>query len=285
MSFPTYKINNDFDSENLLNKFSQFNEYYAWNKSINPSGATIFNTATRKFSGKNACEITFANSMPVEFNAGNDKMQIVARNTGLHKIRFSFYKDDADADINFTVKCFVAGVNSANVTYTTNLFDTSGFQNGKWNSYFQELYLVENQILDFSFIAQSDTSGAKLYFDGLKLSLNDRSLPLSVPFNEPLINDYEDKIILNLPLMQPGEKITINEGRLVDSTIGDFVKFSIIAPSPLQANFQNLFFSQPYVINDYTDLNTIDNILFVIKNENSVAFQPNPFTIKLLIQK
>lgn len=285
MSFPTYRIINEFDSENLLNKFSQFNDFYSWNKVSNAGGATIFNLFNRKFSGRNSCEITFANSAPIEFNAGNDKMQYVARNTGLHVLRFSLFKNDNDADINFTVKCFIAGVNTAQTTFTTNVFDSSGFQNTRWNSYYQEIYLVEDQILDFSFIVQSDTVGAKLFLDGMKLSLNDRPLPNSVPFNEPLVKDYEDQFDITLPLMQPGEKFLINAGRIFESVKGDFVKLAIIAPNPLQANFQNLFFTQPYVVNDFTDLNTIDNIIFVAKNENATAFQANQFTIKLLIQK
>lgn len=279
------RIANEFDSQNLLNNFSQFNNPYAWNKVTNPSGATIFNTLVRKFSGKSACEIIFGNSAPIEFNSGNNKMQYVARNTGVHSFRISASKDDVNADMNFTVKCFIAGVNTPQTTFNVNLFDTSGFRNNKWNSYYQEIYLVENQILDFSFICQSDTVGAKLYIDGLKLSLNDRTLPSSVPFGAPLQSDYEDDLVLNLPLMQPGETIVINEGRLVDSVIGDFIKMAIIPPSPLQANFQNLRFSLPYIQNDYTDLITIDNVIFTIKNENATAFQPNPFTVKLLIQK
>ena len=278
----TYKINNEFDSVNLLNRFSQFNESYAWNKVTNPSGATIFNTFLRKFSGKNSCEIAFANTTPIEFNSGNDKMRYAATNTGLHTLRFSAFKSDSVSIMDFTIKCFI---NSVATDFTTNLSTATGFINGQWNSYWMEIYLVENQLLDFSFIAQTNTIGQKLFIDGLKLSLRDRFIPNSVPFNEPLITDYLHEFVVTLPLLQPGEKIIIGDGRIPLSIIGDFIQLAVISPSPLQNNFQNLFFTQPYITNDYTDLITINNVLFVIKNENSVAFQANPFTVKLLIQK
>ena len=285
MALPVYQIRNEFDCENLLNNFSQFNEFYPWNKVVNPSGATIFNLFNRKFSGKNSCEITFSNAMPIEFNAGNNKMQYVSTNTGMHTFRFSAFKNDNNADINFTIKLFIAGLNTPNTTFTANLFDSSGFVNGRWNSYWFEVYLIDGQILDFSFIAQSDTAGSKLYIDGLKLSLKDRSIPNSVPFTEPLIKDYFQEFDITLPLLQPGEKFLITAGFILGSEKGDFVKLAIICPSPFQPNFHNLFFSQPYVRNGISDPDYVSNINFVIKNENTVAFQANLFTVRLLIQK
>lgn len=281
----TYKIKNEFDSENLLNSFSQFNDFYAWNKIVNPSGATISNLFNRKFSGKNSCEITFANVNPIEFNAGNDKMKYEATTTGLHTFRFSAFKSDSVSIMDFTVKCFIALENNASTTFTSNLSTTSGFTNGQWNSYWFEVYLVEGQSLDFSFVAQSNVIGSKLNIDGLKLSLKDRFLPNSVPFNEPLVKNYFQEFQITLPLLQPGEKFLITAGSILESVKGDFVKLAVIAPSPFQANFHNLFFTQPYVLNAYTDPVFVSNINFVIKNENSVAFQANLFTVRLLIQK
>jgi hypothetical protein len=70
-------------SENLLNKFSQFNEFYSWNKIVNPTGATILNLFNKKYSGLSSCEILFNNTSPIEFNSGNSNMQFNCETTGL----------------------------------------------------------------------------------------------------------------------------------------------------------------------------------------------------------
>ncbi len=273
------RIQAERGSENLLNKFSQFNDFYSWNKPINPNGAVVLNLFNKKYSGLNSCEILFNNTQPVEFNSGNSNMQFSCENTGLYFFRYSFFKDDPDADINFTVKMFVNGINTADTTIKQNLFDSSGFENGLWNSYFGTVFLVAGQTLDFSFVCQSDTVGSKLYFDGLKLTFQDRNIDISNAFSEPLEKEFFDDLTgITLPSIPSGGSYKLT-GQILGAVIGDFIQLSITPPFPIQNDFDKLSFSFPYVYDN------VGNVRFNVINNSENSFIANPFNVKLKVIK
>ena len=171
-------------SDNLLPSFANFNEVFVWNEVSGGTNAVVINSNQKKYAGLYSCTITFQGTGQIKFNTGSTKLQCVAPKTGNYILSSRFNKNDATADITFLIEVVVNGVVVSTNTIEQNLYNTSGYVDGVWNCYFQNLELTQSDVVDFNFYAQSDTIGSVMYFDGFKLELDDRNLQFPSIYTE-----------------------------------------------------------------------------------------------------
>lgn len=120
-----------------------------------------------KFGEIDSYKLTYVSTNPMIFSFPDVTPDIF--NDGLYVISYRFFKVDPNADIDFEVRVFVNGILLAQNTITQNLYFSSGFVDGKWNCYSQTLALTAGDEVVLSFETKSDTTGAILYFDGIKI--------------------------------------------------------------------------------------------------------------------
>jgi hypothetical protein len=164
-------------SDNLLTPYANFNDTYVWNILSGGGNAIVENNSERKYLGKSSCLITFTDNGVVKFN--NQKgLGFTCAESGKYIFALGLFKHDFDADagIVFKVEILKNNVVLPQNTLEVDVFTTSGFVDDSWNCYFQSIELQEDDVIDFNFYAQSDTIGAKLFFDRFKVELDDRNL-------------------------------------------------------------------------------------------------------------
>lgn len=164
-------------SDNLLTSYANFNDVYDWNIISGGVNAVVGNNQERKYTGKSSCLITFTDTGVVKFNNQNG-IGFTCADDGKYIFSFRLFKHDYDATagIVFKIEVLVNGIVLAPNTLEVDAFTTSGFVDDSWNCYFQSIELQEDDVIDFNFYAQSDTIGAKLFFDGFEAQLDDRNL-------------------------------------------------------------------------------------------------------------
>lgn len=106
------------------------------------------------------------------------------KNTGSHILSYRFLKPSIDPEITFWVQMFVNGILTANTTIE-NTLDTNVYV-GSWVCFSQSFSLTKNDVITFKFQAVSDVIGSVLYFGGLKLEYDDRSLGTPSIYSKPL---------------------------------------------------------------------------------------------------
>jgi hypothetical protein len=164
-------------SDNLLSQYANFNDLYTWNIVSGGANAVVENNSERKYIGNRSCLMTFTDTGIVKFNNQNG-LGFTCAESGKYIFSFRLFKHDFDATagIVFKIETLVNGVVLSPYTLEVDAFTTSGFVDDTWNCYFQSIELQEDDVIDFNFYAQSDTIGAKLFFDGFKVELDDRNL-------------------------------------------------------------------------------------------------------------
>lgn len=209
-------------SNNLLNEFCNFNSVHTWNKTAGGSNATIINNVGGRHSylGLGSVSINFTGASQVSFNAGATQMSTTIQRDGNYILSFAFDKSDPSSDITFIVEMFVNGVLQPTNTITQNLYSTSGYQDGKWNTYFQSMALAYGDVVDFAFKAQSDTTSCYLYFDRLKLEIDDRGNGLPTTYTEAPLTIYEKENTLTIGAITAGQTKMITAS-LPGATVAD----------------------------------------------------------------
>lgn len=193
-------------SNNVLNEFANFNKVFVWNKSSGGANATIINNigGRNSYLGIGSVSLSFTGNGWVSFNSGGTHIQNIIQRDGNYLLSYAFAKSDSTSDINFIVEMYVNGVLQPNNTITQDLYDSSGFVNGQWNRYFQGVSLLYGDVVDFAFKAQSDTTACYLYFDGLKLELDDRGGGLPTIYTEAPLDVFDEENILTIPEIAAG---------------------------------------------------------------------------------
>lgn len=242
-----YATQRAITTPNILPKFCDFNDSFAWITSSGDGNAAAENAPDYPFNGKNSVRITFiVAGAPYAFSCGGTQMNTVIPTDGVYTLQYWLAKNNPTADINFTVKVLVDGILTTNTTFTQNIYSSSGFVDGNWNCYSNgtEMNLTEGQTLTYIFEAVSDDiSGTMLYFAGMKLEPNNvnqssepslYSPPIQVEINETENLDF-GSIGANL-----GSTLTVS---MVGAVVGDYVKMVI----PTSVATSGLRFFEPYV--------------------------------------
>lgn len=255
-------------SNNILTDFANFNEQFTWNKVSGGANANILNVTNQSYYGDGSCKMTFLGTGEVKFNAGSSVMETVIRKTGTYKLSYYFDKPNSSADVTFKVEVVVNGNAFDFNTIEQNLYSSSGFQNGKWNCYVQNIQLEDGDIVDFNFYAQCDTIGASLYFDGFKLECDDRNLnnAPSIYTEAPALNYIEENII-TIGSILAGQSVVIT-GSLVSALVD---RHFVSIKYPTELITLGLIVSTPTITAN-------DTVKFIIYNPTASTITPNPDT-------
>jgi hypothetical protein len=220
-------------NNNLLNEFCNFNNSFTWNKPIGGANATIINNVdgTKSYYGLGAVSLNFTGTNQVNFNAAGSKMSRTIQKTGTYLLSYAFDKSDDTSDIIFTIEMYVNSVLQPNNTITQDLYNSSGFFDGQWNTYFQNVYLEDGDVIDFSFVAQSDTTNCYLYFDRFKLEIDNKGLGFPSIYNEAPLDVFEEENIITVGEILDGETKIITADLRGAELLKDYV--SMIYPTEL----------------------------------------------------
>lgn len=191
-------------SENLLPNFCTFDTNHSWNIVSGGSNAVVESSTNRRFSGERSVKITFlAIASEIVFDSGGTLMNFTAEKTGQYILSQRFFVDVSYSSDNPNFRCytFVNGIAYTYTDFVSDLYSTSGFVNGEWNTYGQVLNLTAGDVVSFQFKAQCDTIGTVMYFDGFKAEYDDRnlgipsiySLPKGYLVNQTGLTDYRKK--------------------------------------------------------------------------------------------
>lgn len=146
------------------------------------SNATITKDNTFKFSQLKSTKVDFINSASsVNFNINN--VSITARKSGRHCFSIRFYKSNPSASVSFFAKVFVNGILTTSNTLEYDVYLSGGFNSDVWNCYSQNIELSINDIVTFSFEAQTDDSDCVLWIDGIKFEELSYPTTYTLPFD------------------------------------------------------------------------------------------------------
>ena len=174
MDFSIANFNSTQASKNVLTKACNFNSAHTWNSDSN-SVAT--SNESKSYYGLRSLLIIYVDSgVYSTIDYGDDSLLTIIKETGNYIFALRLFKEDDSVDIDFRIKLVVNGIVTTNTTFNANVFDSSGYNNSQWTCYFQNIELTEDDEVDFIIETRSDSVGAKLYVDGMKLELDDRGL-------------------------------------------------------------------------------------------------------------
>lgn len=265
-------------SNNLLPSFCAFNSAFTWNTVTGGANAIAENAPDNPMLGTDSCRITFIGTGAYEFNSGGTEMDYTVERDGDYILQYWLNKNDPDANIDFTVKVFVNGINIADTTFEQTLNADNDFREGNWNCYYNGtiLSLLENDVVTYSFVAQSDIfgSGVKLYFDGLKLEkgdINQNTEPTI--YTEPLVITLENTETIDVGSISSNGYV-LQTIALIGAEIGDFVELVY----PVNIVTSGLVVSLPVV-------SATDVVSFVIHNHTGGSVNPSSGDFKVKIVK
>jgi len=265
-------------NRNLLTEFCNFDRVHAWN--ITDGSATVNTTISKNtYAGKGSINVTFLNNAEVRFTSGGSEMEKVVRETGMYFLSFAVKKSDDDSDIVFTVQMYVNGSLLPQNTIYQDLFDSSGYVNGQWNIYYQNVYLEDGDVVDFAFVCQSDTTGAKLYIDRMKLEYNDRGLLKPSLYSPAELEEIEEENILTIGEIAGNSSLVVTAS-LTGANTTDTDKKYVTMRYPSELLTLGLVVGEPLV--------TATNVVkFVIHNHSGSPVTPTEdavYNFKLIRQ-
>lgn len=252
-------------SNNVLNEFANFNQVFAWNISDGVGNATIINNVggRQSYYGLGAVSVYFTGTSPITFDAGDTSMRRVIQRDGNYILSYAFNKSDENSDINFTVNLYVNGVLTSQNTISQNLYFSSGFTDNQWNVYFQNVALEYGDVIDFSFTAQSDTTACYLYFDRLKLELDDRGNGFPTIYTEAPLDVIEEENTITIPEIAHNETYIVTASLTGCKLVGDYVMMKY----PSELNDLGLVVGYPSVYSDNV-------VKFAIHNQSGAPVTP-----------
>jgi hypothetical protein len=124
----------------------------------------------------------------------NDNTTTVTQD-GSYILSYRFFKNSITEDVNFICNVFVNGILQTENILNQNLFISSGFEDNVWQTYAQTLDLQTGDIITMTFDTYSDTSLVDIWFDGLKLELDNKNL--GIPSIYSLPNNYYTNSVSN----------------------------------------------------------------------------------------
>lgn len=221
-------------SENVLSNFWTFNDALTWNVvSGGANGVSENSDAGFVYAGKKSILTTFTDTGVLIIDAGGTDGDVTIKKDGNYILSYRLTKDDVDATIDVGVYMYVNGIlqtyNKFEQTLKTNI---DGYVDDIWNCYFQYCSLLEDDVVTFQFDFQCDTLGAKLYFDGLKLELVDRSLGLPSYYLEPLPIVIEQTSTIDIASVANNDFVFTTQA-MVGAIVGD--EITMVAPVAFNA--------------------------------------------------
>jgi hypothetical protein len=177
-------------SENILPYFATFNDPFTINIVSGGANAVVEQSTSTKYKGQRGIKITHLSTGTCIFSAQSNELETSIGKDGNYVVsaRFLVPTDDDDSETTFSLLVYVNGLLIPATDFIITINDTAGTEFGKWNTFSQTLPLENGDVVDFQFKTTSDKIGSELYFDGLKLELNDRNLTAPSIYTEPKEN-------------------------------------------------------------------------------------------------
>lgn len=265
-------------SNNVLNEFANFNKTFVWIKTAGGGNATVINNIGGRHSylGIGSVSLNFTGTGQVSFNSGGSDMERAIQRDGNYLLSYAFEKSDDSSDITFIVEMYVNGVLQPNNTITQNLFNTSGFVDGRWNRYFQGVTLAYGDVVDFAFKAQSDTTPCYLYFDALKLELDDRGGGLPTIYTEAPLDVIEEENTIDVGNIVAGGSVTVTAA-LTGARLSESDKNKVVMRYPAALIASGLIVGLPVITAD-------DVAKFIVYNPTVADINPasDAFNLKIV---
>ena len=238
-------------SNNILSEFCNFNKLTTWSKTAGGSNATITNDilGRRAYYGLGCVKIDFSGNSQVSFNSGGTQMQKIIQVTGDYILSFAFNKTDDTSDITFIVEVYVNGTLYSNNTITQNLYNTSGFVDGQWNAYFQNLSFSYGDVVDFAFKVQSDTTACQLYFDRMKLEIDNKGGHTPTIYTEAPLDIIEEENTIDVGNITTLGRITVT-GSITGARVAESDKRNVVMTFPNELVTAGLIVSEPLITSD-----------------------------------
>ena len=238
-------------SNNVLSEFCNFNKLFIWNKPTGGTNAAITNDVLgrRAYYGLGCVKIDFSGTSEVTFNSGGSYMSKVIQKTGNYLLSYAFNKTDATSDIVFTVELYVNGTLYPANTIQQDLYNTSGFVDGRWNTYFQNVSLAYGDVIDFTFRVQSDTTACQLYFDRLKLEIDDKGGNTPTIYTEAPLDIIEEENTIDVGNITTLGTITVTAA-LTGARVAESDKRNVVMTFPNALITSGLIVSEPLITAD-----------------------------------
>lgn len=261
------KVNN-----NILNEYCNFNKEFDLDVTANAPDATVeYKNSQKKYFGEGALKVRFQGTSEVKFTSLAGKFLSYAKETGNHFLSIGLWKSDSTADINFGIEVEINGTILPINIFNCNLYQTSGFQNGQWNVYVVPILLNANDVLNFIFKAQSDTTGADLFIDRMKLEFEDRGLGEMCQYTEVPKDVVINGVTISLPIIPANStyKAILNfSGSPI--VLSDFINLKC----PKELTILGLIISNPVITFHDSALTRVE---FNILNPTNAPIQPPAF--------
>jgi hypothetical protein len=271
--------NKAITTPNLLNKEFLFpiSPSFTWNTVSGGSNGQADNTTEKYMYGNSCLKVTFLDTGEFEFNRTGTSMDTTIEVDGNYILQYWLYKSNPSSIVDFTVKVFVNGINIADTTFTQTLDATSGFVEGNWNCYYNQIMipLLETDVVTFQYVAQSDSfgSGEKLFIDGMKLELNDinQNTEPSI-YTAPLDIVIESTETIDIGSIGSNSSVVV-VASVIGARVGDFVQMTY----PVALITADLIVGYPIATDD-------DEISFVVHNKSGGSVNPasGDFTFKIV---
>ena len=248
-------------AENVLPFIANFDDEFTWNIVSGGLNGIVENSSTERYAGKRSLKVAFTGTGEIIFNRGNSDFEVYGLRGGRYILSYRFFKSDPTADITFKVNVYVDGVLYPQNIIEQNLYNTSGFTDDCWNAYTQIINVGDSETLDFSFSAQSDTTGCQLYLDGFSLLYDDRELSM-LNLYRPVEVKLEASEVIDVPSISSNSYQTVT-ATVLGAIIGDFVQMTY--PSEL--------ISLGAVVS-YPIVTDADEVSFLIHNNTGGSINP-----------
>lgn len=260
-------------TDNLLTYFCNFNNSHTWNIVEGSENASVSSdlSGENAYAGRGSVMVNFTDNREVIFDTGGSEMLTTVLEDGDYTLSYAVKKSDDTSAIAFTVNMYVNGVLQPNNTITQDLFDSGGFVNGQWNVYFQNVNLEQGDVLEFQFVAQSDTTDCKLWIDGLKLEILNRGTKFPSIYTEAKPIEINSSQIIDIPSIASNSSV-IATATVTGAKVGMFVNINY--PSALITD--ELIIGVPIV-------SATNTVSFVVHNHSGGSINPTSGTFKFRV--
>lgn len=220
-------------TDNVLPVFCNFTTAHSYVISSGSENASVSGDTTENYNSLGAILVEFTGTNEVIFSSGGTQMDTVINRDGDYKLSYAFFKDDPTADITFIVEVYINEVLQTYNTISQNLYSTSGFIDGQWNVYWQNIELTDGDVVTYRFRAQSDTLGAMLFFSRMKLELSNKNQSQPSQYTNPKITEIYATQTLDFPSIAHNDTHSLT-ATVTGAKVGDFVQ--VVPPVEVATN-------------------------------------------------
>jgi hypothetical protein len=183
-------------SENIFNPFLSFDELdFTYTFLTGGSNIEVSNSDELKLGDLNAQRIRALTTSSATFNAGSSTNTKI-KETGLHTIQFTAFKNDVNANIQMRLEVYINDVLTSNRTIEVQMRESEGFLDTNWNIYYQTFLANEGDVVSLGWYFECSEVDCITYLSGYKLERNNQNLLAPTIYSKPTyLNNKWQEII------------------------------------------------------------------------------------------